>query len=156
MPPTVSSAEPVSDLRYQYLLHIFTNLLLLLHASSAIKELQFHLWEDPMMMISNHRLRSSSWWRWWWWCRLAHPSRNLNSTCGKLPWWWLVIIDHDHHQEGDDDDDDDADSLSHQGTSIPCVGGSHAPSPATSPQEQKSRIWLEENLQMWFAQNVQI
>ena len=39
-----------------------------------------------------------------------------------------------------DDDDNDANSLSHQGTSIPCVGGSHAPSPATSPQEQKSQI----------------
>ena len=73
--------------------------------------------------------------------------------------WWLVIIDYDHHHNheyGEDDDDDDADSLSHQGASIPGVGGSHAPSPATSPQEQKSQIWLEENLQMWFAQNVQI
>ena len=36
------------------------------------------------MMISNHWLRSSSSWGWWW-CRLTQPSRNLNSTCGRLP-----------------------------------------------------------------------
>ena len=58
----------------------------------------------------------------------VRPSRNPNSTCGRLPWWRLVIIDYDHHHNheyGEDDDDDDADSLSHQGTSIPLVGGSH-------------------------------
>ena len=46
-----------------------------------------HMWEAPMMMISNHWLQSSSWGCWWWWgwCRLTQPSRNLNSTCGRLP-----------------------------------------------------------------------
>ena len=57
MPPTLSSAEPVPDLRTD--INIFcrllqTLLLLLLHARSVIKEPQFQLWEAPMMMISNH------------------------------------------------------------------------------------------------------